>query len=252
MKGADKSADENGAKSAAKEVGAGLRSILERVADFFDLFDLSFIVSGSVAIGATYFWIAIVGRFPFPTIGENWIRVAVLIVSSYVAGLVCFATARYIRQRFLYRRLDTTIVKVLSGHDLSETPSFSAYLGRDESLRGPWRLYARLWAEVRHDSASSPSFTLLRRLWVMAATYDGLSVALGLWALALLWYTLANLQTSTLPYFSGVGTALALLACFVCHNEARRYVEDQVETLIATVAAGCSRRENPLFAPGTT
>ena len=37
---------------ALKEVGEGLKAILERVADFFDIFDLSFIVSGLTTAAA--------------------------------------------------------------------------------------------------------------------------------------------------------------------------------------------------------
>jgi hypothetical protein len=39
------------------ELGQGLKTIVEKLAAFFDIFDLSFFVSGAIPLGAIVFWL---------------------------------------------------------------------------------------------------------------------------------------------------------------------------------------------------
>lgn len=52
--------------------------------------------------------------------------------------------------------------------------------------RGALRLYTRLWAEPRQSDRLAPSFSLVRRYWVMAATCDAQAFALVGWIVVLI------------------------------------------------------------------
>jgi hypothetical protein len=229
-----------------REAGEGLKSILERVADFFDIFDLSFIVSGAATTAALLFWGWRAGVQP-PPLPRGWIAGLVLVVVCYIVGLICFAMGRWIRMGWRSRKAEiqfhTRLVKVLSGHGLLQEPPFAEYLARHEE-RGDWRLYVRMWAELRSSSDLAASFSLLRRYWVMAASYDGVTIALLVWAGVVVSCGLGfggarRIDTSlALP-----GTLILLIAAVACSREAGRYVKYQVEELVASIAAARARED---------
>ena len=78
------------------ELGQALKIIFEKVGAFFDIFDLSFFVSGAAALGAIAFWLASIGVREPPQL-EGWLKVAILILGSYASGLLCFAAGRLVR-----------------------------------------------------------------------------------------------------------------------------------------------------------
>jgi hypothetical protein len=84
-----------------------------------------------------------------------------------------------------------------------------------------------MWAEVRQRERLSPSFSLLRRYWVSAATLDGLFVAFGTWAVLL-----ALDAHSAKEWFPPLAT---LVGAVFCLREAQRYGVFQREELIATL-----------------
>jgi hypothetical protein len=43
------------------ELGQALKIIFEKLATFFDIFDLSFFISGALALGAIVFWLRSIG-----------------------------------------------------------------------------------------------------------------------------------------------------------------------------------------------
>lgn len=227
---------EEGSGSAAKEAAAGLREILARIADFFDIFDLSFIISGAVTLAAIWFWINH-EKIPTPDLPEGWIRVAGLIVGTYVLGLICFATGRWTRLRWRATRLEVgdRFSDYLQGHGLTTVSPFSDYLGRKAGVR----LYVRLWAEVRQSPRTAASFALLRRYWVMAATYDGLVVALVVWAVAVILCVFGVGYSSSRvdPAFGVPAAILLLIAARMCAVEAGQYVDNQMEEIVASIAA---------------
>ncbi len=227
-------------KSGLKGVGEGLKSILERIADFFDIFDLSFLVSGVTSAGAIAFW-TWKAQIDTPSIPKGWIGGVGLVIGGYVMGLVCFAMGRWIRRGWRKRRAESgffeDFVKVLKGHGLSETPPFSTYLERKE-LSGDWCLYVRLWAELRDALQLKSSYSLLRRYWVMAATYDGLAVALICWFFAVLVCVFGIGGAQAIDPWFGVPAMIGLVvAAAACSREGGRYERYQVEELVATIAA---------------
>jgi hypothetical protein len=232
-------------ESARKEVAEGLKAILQRLADFFDIFDLSFIISGAVALGAFGFW-SWRASLPKPPIPEGWVYSLTLIIASYVFGLLCFSLGRWLRVSWRSHRLgggsDDRFLKVLKAHGLDGVSPFSDYLGRTDA-GGEARLYVRLWAEVRDRPDLAASMSLLRRYWVMAATLDGVVVALLVWVLVLVacMFGCGGAQ----PISVGIGFVAILvliISALACSHEAGRFVEYQIEELVGAVAAMRSRR----------
>ena len=126
---------------------------------------------------------------------------------------------------------------ILKAHGLDKEPSFLNYIEREES-RGVWRLYVRLWADIRHSPLAEPSLQLLKRYWVMAATYDGISVAVFVWGVLSfsVWWGFGNITQVPNGFLFAMGAILFLLA-YACSREAGRYVKYQVEEMVASMAS---------------
>jgi hypothetical protein len=225
---------------AKKEVAEGLKVILQRIADFFDIFDLSFIISGSVTLAALGFW-SWRANLPGPPLPEGWLHVLATIIASYVLGLLCFTLGRWLRVRWRWQRLDggphDRLLAILAGHGLDVLPPFSDYIRR-LAAHGEARLYVRLWAEVRDCPDLTGTFSLLRRYWVMAATCDGMVVALLVWILVLTACIFGWGHANRIDMAPGIVAIVVLLvSALACRHEGSRYVEFQMEELVAAVAA---------------
>jgi hypothetical protein len=225
---------------ALKELAEAIRSIFEKVADFFDIFDLSFLVSGITALTAVLFWppVRSLARLQITSTSAKFL---LFLVGSYVAGLCCFAAGRSLRMGrrgpARFGRFDDLIFSILQAHGLVQFQPFSDYIRRAED-RGIWRLYIRLWAEARKKLHPSPTLSLLNRYWVLAATYDGVSVALLAWvALVIVWMIGMGFPEALTPWV-GVPVVVGItLLAIACSREAGRYVHYQAEELIASIAA---------------
>lgn len=230
------------------ELTDAFKTLVGRIGSFFDLFDLSFFVSGSVNLGAFLFWtyLSKIGM-PFPL--EGWLKVLVIILACYVSGLVCFALGRWLRkpkrssdEALLF---DNHFTEVLKAHGLADEDTFKEYISRAD-VRGVRRLYMRLWAEVRQLDELSPSLLVLNRYWVMAATYDGLAMALVSWAIVFALWSGGfgiNPALSMKVGIPVIGTLLLIM--YFCLREAQRFARYQVEDLVATVAAQrCTSKRN--------
>ena len=252
------------------EVAKAVKPLFDKFIDFFDIFDLSFFVSGATFVAA----IAWAGLTPDlakllgfePNASGGWlvtgqmpgITVVALVLASYVSGMTCFALGRFIRKWvFVFKHrivgqpptlLDNlekhgVVVRRLSGHGFRVNP---------ESDRIPWlkrylidggegreaALYVRIWAEVRQRGRFAPSFSLLRRYWVSAATLDGLFVAFCTWGILL-----ALKDHTVHGWFPSVAT---FVGAFFCLREARRYGDYQREELVATLLHAYDLPDNDL------
>lgn len=234
------------------------RALVERLFGLLELFDPSFFVSGAAFVAALLFS----QSFPGATLllglhDENLHDVpalgwTLLAVASYVAGLACFSLGRAARKRwfrwFRGEQASSLLFELFEAHGLiqkssdhfelspaaAQIPWLERYLVELEaqsSASKPSRallatqgaLYVRMWAELRHNKDLAPSFSLLRRYWVSAATLDGLLVAGLCWTYAL----------SDAGYRIGAAASCvgALLAAF----EAHRYELHQRSELVATI-----------------
>jgi hypothetical protein len=215
------------------ELGQALKIIFEKVAAFFDIFDLSFFISGALALGAIAFWLASNG-FREPQL-EGWLRVAILILGSYASGLFCFAAGRLVRAQFERQTVGDRLRNVLAAHGLTDVEVVKTYLHRS-ALQGDWRLYVRFWAELRNLPEMAGTVNFLNRYWVMAATYDGVAFALIVWFVVLADCLLIENQ-HLFPNAARLIILTIALLTVVCFREAERHSNNQIEELVAAIAA---------------
>jgi hypothetical protein len=227
-----------------KELGEALKLIFGKIGDFFDIFDLSFFVSGVILVSAIYVW-AVLAGFNLSIFFIGKMGIIIGIVACYVAGLVSFAFGRWVRMGLIPRlkresrkdSFDPRFLAILKAHGLDTEPSFLNYIKRKDS-RGVWRLYVRLWADIRHSPLAEPSLQLLKRYWVMAATYDGVSVSVFVWGALFISVGFGFGTITQVPkaFLFVIGVILFLLA-YACLREAGRYVIYQVEEIVASIAS---------------
>ena len=236
-----------------EEFVKAIKPIFEKLSDFFDIFDLSFFVSGFCTSLVFYVWAINRDLFPDDLIIKN-ISVFFIVLICYVFGILNFAFGRLLRlfinmfgkidekfkiSKFVrFNKSDELLNEIITAHGLNNHPVFSEYIRRPHEIRGVWRLYVRLWARIRHEEELSNSFKLLKRYWVMAATYDGLSTTCVITSV-LIFDTTYGFWGDSL--FSNIyyGLFLAItfiLLFFICKNEAKRYTDYQMEELIAVFA----------------
>jgi hypothetical protein len=220
-----------------KELGEALKVIFEKIAGFFDIFDLSFFVSGALTLGAVLFSLYSAG-FAIPPVVEGWKEVLGIVLGSYIGGLLSFAAGRWLRmsvvKRGESRSFHRHFLGALEAHDLASKSPFATYLDRPRLL-GSWRLYVRLWAEARKTDRMSSSLIFLNRYWGMAATYDGIGFALILWIVVL--GVKSWVQPSMPPLLTVVLLLTLVVLAYACFREAARFVNFQMEELVATIAA---------------
>ncbi len=233
------------------EVAAAVKPLLNKFIDFFDIFDLSFVVAGATFTAALA-WDRRTQALNIPELVEApWLRVVALILAAYISGMTCFAVGRLVRTKLTKLFNRPPPIAVLFDHLLRhgaiqriDTPQGEKQrFTVDDKDRIPWlaryvegpgggnpeALYVRMWAEVRQQERLASSFSLMRRYWVSAATLDGLFVALLTWAYFLLPTGDVPARVGWVPsLFAGVGAVF-------CLWEARRYAKYQLEELVATV-----------------
>lgn len=226
-----------------KELGEALKVIFTKLGDFFDIFDLSFFISGTVLFMAVLYLGLQLGLVAF----ADWSKAGLLfglvvLMAIYVSGLVSFSMGRWLRGMFYAVRrkqkaedyYKEKFLPIIYAHGLDQNLRFAEYFQRNEEHRAPWRLYTRLWAELRHCDKAAPSRALLMRYWVMAATCDGLGAAFFIWAGVLVWRASAGANGITMLWLGAI--ILSAMAVLVL-REANRYQEYQWEELVASLAA---------------
>ena len=227
-----------------------LQPLFKKIADIFDLFDLSFLVAGGSSLLALVYvaWmLELQAKMPAGG-GVGWFLMGLIMVTVW--GLLSFAVGPLFKRVFswlpILRRapwdgttFDAYLRDALQAHGLGDDPLVGEYLGRDKA---EYRLYVRLWAEVRESVEVADSFELLRRFWVLTASYDALATSGLFWFAAFL---LGALRPEISPIdvpISGVAAGLSLFFSLCAAHEAARSRSNQVEELAATYAHLAHRR----------
>jgi hypothetical protein len=212
------------------ELAGALNAVLSKFGDFVDIFDLSFFVSGAVCLAALAFGNAH-GHFVSPAAFGEGYNAIMFLVGSYVLGLICFGFGRMLRPK-RSSLFAADFKSIVERHGLGDR--YASYLS--DRPGDAMLLYNRMWAIIRHNSALSSSFTLLRRYWSMAATYDGLLTALIVWwAVCLYW--VIDLDARPPLALRIVPLVVLPIACYICRREANRLTRFQMEELVASIAA---------------
>jgi hypothetical protein len=234
-------------KSPGGEIATGLRSIFERVGEFFHIFDLSFFVGGSMTFGAFAFLYLLMQyprQFPF----APWVGVLALIIACYVCGLITFAIGREL-SRHTFRRgtLNRTLPLALAAHNLGDNIITSYTAGGE---RGLWSLYIRMWSEVVHEKSAPAILHHLMRYWAMAATYDGVGFSLIVWAMALVAVQFPSVAPQPLGHGAGIaGALLCMGAALFAFRRGANYYEYQIEDLVAHFAVARNSLTPPAAVP---
>ncbi|MBS0195133.1 MAG: hypothetical protein JSR77_00080 [Planctomycetes bacterium] len=209
-------------------------AVFEKIGTVFDVFDFSFLLSGSVALTAALCTYSLAGGQLPGSMNEGvpttWVLAG--LGSAYVLGFVVFALGRPMRDRFLpptegngltlpggskddadggqARTPELLTVNAIGTdklrewaqvHGLDRVEQYKRYF----ELKDPSqfdKFYDRLWADVRQRKELADSFVLVKRYWTFAAAFDGLLLATQFWCLPTGWY-LYNLlsRPDILPAF---------------------------------------------------
>lgn len=139
------------------------KPIIEKLTDFFHIFDLSYIISGVGTSTSIYIWMYYHNYLPQIALSAlQFALVAVLV--SYILGLVSFGIGRLIRKTlFILFKCKNQYEKVKEnlGITIDNKTEFD-------------KQYWIKWSKLREDSSKSASYNHINRYWVMTATYDGL------------------------------------------------------------------------------
>ncbi|HLM72169.1 MAG TPA: hypothetical protein VK459_05750 [Polyangiaceae bacterium] len=218
-----------------------IKVIVAKISALFDVFDVSFFVSGGACMLAFAYLRTIYGdALPYP---GGALAVAAAIVGSYISGLLCFAAGRWLRRTIFGRPwqgdFEVRLGQAMRTHGLDEDATYAPYFKR----HARWRdVYPRLWAEVRQADDLKASFDLLRSYWVRSAVYDGLLCVLVIWGLAI---GLALREPNGLANAREVGFAILGflgIGLVACSREAARSDEYQIDEIAATLAYARDRR----------
>lgn len=218
-----------------------IKVIVGKISTLFDVFDVSFFVSGGACMLAFAYLRSIYGEaLPFPA---GALGIAAGIAGSYITGLLCFASGRWLRRKILGRpwqvNLDARLEQAIRAHGLDEDAPLASYLKRKATGQD---IYPRLWAEVRQADDLKVSFDLLRSYWVRAAVYDGLICVLVIWGFAI---GLSLFEPNGLIHAREVGgVILGCLAIGIvaCSREAARSDAYQIDEIVATLAYAYEKR----------
>jgi len=221
------------------KLGEVLKAVFDRIAEFFEIFDLSFFAGGFLALGALFWSGAANGLFKDGLPLDGAYLVATVVFLSYVLGLICFALGRLVRQYVPGLRVSSEewakrLVEAAADHGIAEAGFLAGYglAAKSPPREGvAKRVYIRLWVLARQDSDLKPSLKILRRYWILAATMDSVGAALLVWVMAVVWRTYPPAGRADLipAVFFGGGAAL-------CFREAKRFGEHQLEEAVATAA----------------
>ncbi len=234
-----------------------VKAILDKIAGFFDILDLSFFVSGAVCLAGLVYAASPKPLVALEQLLDRGYKIGAALVASYVLGLVCFALGRWLRGKVTPRRAReaadgvskrwAALAQLLQTHGLDRKEPYASYDLHTHDETFPHRmeaLYTRLWVEMRQDKALAPSFELVRKYWVMAATCDGLVAALLVWAVAAAAHLLVAMPAGGGPSAEAIGVTTAQVLAFLvgvrmCIREAHRLSIYQAEEVVATLAHRC-------------
>jgi len=225
-------------KSPTEEIVSGVRSLFDRIGEFFHIFDLSFFVSGVMTFGAlvfVYLRLEYPRDFPF----APWVSVLAIIIACYVCGLIAFAVGRGISgPTFRRNKLEITLPRALDAHDLKDDV-INRYRGEKEKWL--WWLYIRMWSDLAHEKSAPLVLHHLMRYWAMAATYDSVAFSFVVWAFALIAMQFDFITAKPIGHGIGtIGALLCLAAAFFAFRRGANYYEYQIEDVVAHfVVARC-------------
>lgn len=228
------------------EFGAALKPISEKIGAFFQVFDLSFFLSGGVCLLAGTVYYAHQDWWT-PEVGSKT-AVAAGVLLSYVLGQLCLALGRGIRRgsrtRWKRKESRTRIVEMMTRNGLRELPEYRGFfIDTGRTLLTEYAavdLYARLWTDLRHDKKATASFELLHSYWMRGAIFDGVVGSGVVW-----FVVVVSLGCQSGGWWLwGTAAIFVFLAIILAIYEAGRLEDRQIEDLVAVLGSTHYQRAN--------
>jgi hypothetical protein len=220
------------------EIAKQVEPILQKIADFFDIFDLSFIVSGTATgCGLSFFAYKLYSVNIYKYLSElSGFQIFFCIISVYILGLISWIIGKFIRTKF-YPNLYIDVHNRFLINNADNNELFTHYIQNidisdkvklEEKMS---ELYGMLWVKVRESTKSKASFSLLRRYWVQTATFEGLLFSVTLWNIIIL-FLIIKMEIPII-----LSSVIFVILCFIAKllfNEAVRYKKYQLTELVQT------------------
>lgn len=230
-----------------------INSLIKKVEEFLNIFDLSFLISGFACFTALLIFYSVLGGDVYEL--ARLMNTLLLIITCYMLGLLNFTCGRFLRKNMgsKYRKkFSETLLTLIINNKLEEHIFFPIYINSNTTKDNfnARCLYNRMWSELRQSKDLTPSYTLINRYWVLAATYDGLACASLIWLFTaeigfhLIHKSLFNKIISA-PwinpeaaywYFISLILIIFVSIYLLCRHEANRYSINQMEELVSSIA----------------
>lgn len=212
-----------------------IENVANRILNFFDIFDLSFFISGVTVtslVGVLLYY-----QDKFPSITLSFPIICYIIVICYINGLLAFAIGKLLHASLIKiinkeMALEDILKNSIEHHKIKEEFPIKDYFFNNDLVH----LYPRLWAIVRDNPQHKNSFALLHRYWVMTAIYDGLMAAITLFLLPYIYIISTSSLVPQMKIVTGIlGGFTLLFFVYVCYRESTRYTVYQIKELVATI-----------------
>lgn len=227
-----------------EEISKQAQPILQKISDFFDLFDLSFIVSGIASAGAILFLLEFATSLKpimfIKSMGGFFVFLSIVLI--YVFGLISWVIGKSLR-KWISKSLYIEVYEKFLENQGENISLFKAYTIGLNAIQDPvqmekemgkrmQQLYGMMWVKLRDNQDCINSFSLLKRYWVQTATFEGLIFSAICWLVTLL------ILYFTLDVFYVWGTVMAALFNIIIilafFSEATRYRRFQLSELVQT------------------
>lgn len=210
--------------------------ILQKLGDFFDLFDLSFIVSGmATSLSLLFVYHNLTDEEVFKAIGEwNGFLIFLSLIVVYLIGLLSWVLGKGIRniiRKTRYSDLKNHFENNNAGND----PLYLQYANQNNQEVAMYNLYCMLWGKIRENDKVITSFALLKRYWVQTANFEGLLFSVVAWAIAF-GISFFNEPIFDKRYYILIGSGL-IVTFIAVFKEAVNYKKYQMTELVVTYLA---------------
>lgn len=237
-----------------------IHKILDRIVDFFSIFDISFLISGIATMTLLCYGAWLFGLFTW--LGDGFAHILYYVILSYICGLASFAFGKWIRTTIIKRRRNRWRIKWIRTYKFKKIKIYlltieainkenkdksqfmecfsdailyvnhkstnpNQKLPQYEKEKDAEKHYTEMWYYIREHKNKSLTYQLLNRYWVSQAIYDGLLFP------AFIAFLLGVFVSYSFDCFIGVLISISALLCgYFFYKEGKRYAEAQIKEVV--------------------
>lgn len=206
----------------------GVQKIIDRIAEFFTIFDFSYFISGITTLAVICYGLWETDLFrPFDNAFYNVIG---CVVAGYVCGLLSFVVGKYLRKRYIDKQEICGMSRFM--YIFTEAVRYmkkQEYKEEDCRFESHCKiLYTEMWMHLRQNKDAIPTLAFLNKYWVLQAIYEGLmaSSLIGIIVGGLL------IGFEDFHFIYVVVVVSSIISFFACRYEATRYAETQITEVV--------------------